>query len=79
MSEEKFWATCPMNKKNMGEIISLLRNKHSLSQEDFAKEIGCSLQILKSSENGKGAHVYGAFVKAVDRFDLDTKLTVTEK
>ena len=80
MSEEKeeFWAKCSMSKEDMGEVITLFRKDKELEQEDLAKEIGCTVQMVKSAENGKGAHVYGTFMKMCDKYNLSTALTVEE-
>lgn len=80
MSEERkdFWADGSMSKGDMGEIITLKRKHENLEQEEFAEEIGCSLQILKSSENGKGAHVYGTFMKVCSKYSLEVKIHVSE-
>ena len=77
MSKEKFWAEGSMDKESMGEIISLVREQ--TPQEDFAKNIGCSLMILKSSEEGKGNHVYGTFMKVCEKYNLTAEMQIKEK
>ena len=80
MSEERdeFWADGSMSKEDMGEIIKLVREDKGLGQEEFAEEVECTLQILKSSENGKGAHVYGTLIKVCKKYNLETKISVYE-
>jgi len=80
MSEvkEKFWAEGSMSKEDMGEVIALFRSREGLSQEEFAEAIGCSPQILKSAENGKGNHVYGTLNKVCAKYNLEAKMTIEE-
>ena len=78
MSKETFWAESSMSKEDMGEVIKLFREGQELEQKDFAEKIGCTPQILKSSEGGKGAHVYGTFMKMCETYSLKTSLTVEE-
>jgi transcriptional regulator with XRE-family HTH domain len=74
MAQDKFWAEGSMSKEDMGEALKLIRDKFDLSMEDFAKEIGCSLQILRSSESGRGNHIYGTLMKACERFKIETTM-----
>jgi|32_taG_2_1085360.scaffolds.fasta_scaffold27509_2 ribosome-binding protein aMBF1 (putative translation factor) len=78
MSKEKFWAECSTDKEDLGEVIALCRKNEGLSEIEFAEKIGCTDKILKSSENGKGAHVYGTFVKMCETYNLKTRLVVEE-
>ncbi|MEI2663123.1 helix-turn-helix transcriptional regulator [Rossellomorea sp. LJF3] len=43
----------PMVKRNMGEIVSLLRIKSQLTQEELAKRANVSTQTIKRLEGGK--------------------------
>jgi len=78
MSEERFWAEGSMSKEDLGDVISLFRGKTKLGIKEFAESIGCTERILESSENGKGAHVYGTFIKMCEVYALSTKMTVEE-
>lgn len=80
MSEVKlFWAEGSMSKEDMGQVISLFRNKKGLDLDEFAEEIGCSVKILKSSEDGKGNHVYGTLIKMCEKYNLVTKMIIDEQ
>ena len=75
---EKFWCEGSLKKEDLGEMLLMMIKRSGLSDKEFADKIGCPVNNVVISKNGKGAHIFSTLEKAVETFGYKTVVTISE-